>query len=347
MKLIPSSSRDFREHIRVELGNPLDLVIESSADGQLTIVYLASIINASDLQDNILGPLTELSLDQARRYGNNGGIVATGIKERGRICRQDFEAVISDLLDGRVAIHQSGETSVYTFDTLGAAKRQPTDPNTERTVRGARISFVESFRDSISMIRSLLKDPSLRIEGLRLGTRTQTNVALIYLAEVADPGLVEEVRLRLKRIKIDGLINTGYLEQLITDNRWTIFPLTQATERPDKIIAGLLEGRVALISEGSTHAVIVPTTVNDLYQSPEDYYWGFLFGSFLRAFRILGNNLAVALPGLYIALLGVNPDLLPVDFVLTVSGSRIGVVFPLVFELLIMEIIVEIFREPV
>lgn len=168
---------------------------------------------------------------------------------------------------------------------------------------------------------------------------------MIYLAEVADPGLVGEVHRRLKLIKIDGVINAGYLEQLITDNRWTVFPLTQATERPDKIIASLLEGRVALIAEGCSQAMMVPTTVNDLYQSPEDYYWGLWFGSFLRIFRILGNNIAVALPGLYIALLGVNPELLPIDFVLTVSGSRIGVAFPLVFELLIMEIFVEIFRE--
>lgn len=123
MKLIPSSGRDFIEHIQAELGNPLDLTIESLADGQLTVLYLSSIINTSDLQDNILGPLTELSLDKARRYGNNGEIVPAGIKERGRVCRQNLEAVISDLTSGRVAIHRSGETSVYTFDTLSETKR--------------------------------------------------------------------------------------------------------------------------------------------------------------------------------------------------------------------------------
>lgn len=91
--------------------------------------------------------------------------------------------------------------------------------------------------------------------------------------------------------------------------------------------------------------MIVPTTINDLYQSPEDYYFGIWFGSFLRAFRILGNNLAAALPGLYVALVGVNNSLLPTQFTLSVAGSRIGVATPLVIEILLIEVILEIFRE--
>lgn len=100
MKPIPSSSQDFVEHIQTTLGNPFDLMIESLADSQLTVVYLSSIISTVDLQDNILGPLTKLNLDKARRYGNGGEQVLAGIKERGRVCRQNFETVISDLISG-------------------------------------------------------------------------------------------------------------------------------------------------------------------------------------------------------------------------------------------------------
>lgn len=100
MKPIPSSSQDFIEHIQTALGNPFDLRIESMANGELTVVYLSSITNTTDLQDNILGPLAELNLDKARRYGNGGEQVLAGIKERGRVCRQNFETVISDLISG-------------------------------------------------------------------------------------------------------------------------------------------------------------------------------------------------------------------------------------------------------
>ena len=307
------------------------------------MVYLLSIINTAELQQNILGQLSGLGPGKLQHL--NWEKVLSAIKERGQACREDMEAVIRDLASGRVAIHLSGETTVYTFDTLGGAKRQPADPKVERTVRGGRLSFVESLLDNLSMIRSALKDHSFRVDGLQLGTRTQTKVAIVYLGSVADVGLVAEVTRRLARIQIDGVVNIGYLEQLITDNRWSVLPLTQATERPDKVVAALLEGRIAIFADGSSHATIVPTTVNDLYQSPEDYYWGLWFGSFLRFFRILGNNLAVALPGLYVALVGVNPELLPLDFVLNISGSRMEIAFPLIVELLVMETILEIFRE--
>ncbi|MGQ9779909.1 MAG: spore germination protein [Bacillota bacterium] len=170
-------------------------------------------------------------------------------------------------------------------------------------------------------------------------------MAVLYLADVADRGLVEEVGRRLSRIEIDGIVDSGYLEQLTTDNRRSLFPLTQSTERPDKVVAAILEGRAAILVDGSPTAILVPATVNELYQSPDDYYYGLFHGSFLRAFRLLGNLLAVALPGLYVALVGVNPELLPIKFALAVAESRAGIALPLLLEILLMEIIIEIFRE--
>lgn len=345
MRTIPSTCPDFMQSVQTALGNSLDLVCESLPGGVITVAYLSSITNTSDLQRNILGPLGNIGRNQDFTSQWDWETVLPVIQERGRIARDNMAEVIRDLLTGRTAVYLSGQSLAYTFETPGGAKRLPSDPKVERTVRGARNSFVESLLDNLSMIRVLMNDPSFRIDGLYIGRRTQTKVAVMYLKNVANPDLVAEVQRRLTRIDIDGIINTGYLEQLITDNRWSIFPLTQATERPDKVISAVLEGRVAVLAEGSSHALIVPTTINELYQSPEDYYWGVWFGSFLRFFRILGNNVAVALPGLYIALVGVNPEQLPIQFALSVSGSRMGVALPLVIELLVMEITIEIFRE--
>ena len=110
-------------------------------------------------------------------------------------------------------------------------------------------------------------------------------------------------------IKIASILEAGYLEQLISDNRKTLFPLTQATERSDKVTSAILEGRIAILVDKSASAIIAPTTVNELYQSPEDYYYDFWLGSLLRGIRLLGNNLAIALPGLYIALAAANSEL--------------------------------------
>ncbi|HBF38807.1 MAG TPA: hypothetical protein DDW50_16000 [Firmicutes bacterium] len=345
MKFIPPGSQEFIAAVRSSIGAPLDLVFETLSEGHITVAYLSSITDANQLQDNILGPLGTIIGEQPLRNNRHLEMILQAVRERGRTVRTNFEDIIDDLMAGRTLIHILGHTEAYSFETSKRAKRLPTDANVERTVRGVRITFVEDFDDNISMIRSWVQDPSLRIEGMRIGRRSRTRVAVMYLEDVADPGLVEEVRRRLGRIDIDSVLDSGYIEQLITDNRWSIFPLTQATERPDKVAAAIFEGRVVIDVSGSQNVIIVPVTINDLYQSPEDYYWGFWFGSFLRFLRILGNNIAVALPGLYIALLGVNPEVLPVQFALTISGSRMGVALPLVIELLLIEITLEIFRE--
>lgn len=295
------------------------------------------------MDDRILKPLGGVRPNSLQR-GSQWEKVLPEIGRRGKL-RNHTDEVAADLLSGHAIIHLTGSSEAYALMCYGGPKRQPTDPHVERTVRGSRLSFVENLNDNIGMIRLFIQDPALRIHRLKIGRRTGTDGAVIYLNNLADPGLVEEVKQRLGRIEIDGVLDSGYLEQLITDNRWSVLPLTQATERPDKVAAALLEGRVALAVNCSPNLIIVPVTVNDLYQSPDDYYWGFWFGSFLRFFRILGNNIAVALPGLYVALLGVNPEALPVTFALVVSGGRMGVAFPLIIELLLIEFTLEIFRE--
>jgi hypothetical protein len=342
---IPQNGEAFTERVKSILGNPLDLKVETWRNNPHTVLYLSSITNSGDLQNHILGPIGASVHDSVNKKGPGWDRILPFIGERDRQYRESMEDAVQDLMMGRTVVHLMNHPGIYSFETLAGTIRAPVDPQVERTVRGARISFVESFHDNISILRLLIRDPSLRVDGLQIGRRSRTNVGVLYLKNVASPKIVAEVHRRLARIDIDDVVNSGYLEQLITDNRWSLFSLTQSTERPDKVVAGIMEGRVAIITGGSVHAIIVPATVNELYQSPEDYYWGLWFGSFLRFFRILGNNVAVALPGLYIALLGVNPELLPLNFALTISGSRMGVAFPLIIEMLAIEVTVEIFRE--
>lgn len=346
MATIPLTMKEFIDYLRSALGDPVDFRLESTFDGKLAIIFLASLTQRTEIQSNFLEPLHRLEAEKIDLITDHSWEpILKAIPEAGCAERRNMDEVLADLTTGRTVLYLDGISVTYSFDTVHGAKRQPTPPQFERTIRGSRLSFVENFHDNLSFIRQSINDVSLRIEGLRIGRRTKSEFAVLYLQDVADPQVVREVKRRLNQIKIDGVITIGYLEQLITDNRWSLFPLVQTTERPDKVVSAILEGRVAILDSGGSNAAIVPTTLNELYQSPEDYYWSLLFGSFLRFFRIMGNNLAVALPGLYIALLGVNPELLPIRFALTVSGSRMGVALPLVIELLLMEILVEIFRE--
>ncbi|HYH03489.1 MAG TPA: spore germination protein, partial [Bacillota bacterium] len=342
--LIPVKSTEFVENIKKALHNPVDLEIEIPAGSSVIVAYLKTLVDNAAVLNNILKPLGESSFnsEKSTRWDH----VLTIIREKGRLERNEIQDVLQDLVTGKTVVHLNGNKTVYTYETSEKPNlKQLKDPQIERNVKGSRMTFSENLDESIALVRWGIKDPELCIDGLEIGRKTKTKVGVLYLNAMVNPQIVSEVHRRLNSFEIDGILDSGYIGQLISDNRWSLFPLTQSTERPDKVIAGILEGRVAIIVEGSPQAILVPVTINELYQSPEDYYFGFWFGSFLRFFRIMGNNLAVALPGLYIALIGVNQALLPTKFVLTVAGSRIAVATPLIIELLIMEMIVEIFRE--
>ncbi|HEX3048133.1 MAG TPA: spore germination protein, partial [Bacillota bacterium] len=324
------------------LNHSADLNTEFHGIGDCAgIAYLRSLVDLNDLKSHLLEPLIPLLAGTNRSLQK---ITVSLPAIAPHVC-PDLETAVSDLLEGRTVLFLADETSAVSFATQGWVKHEPKEPLSERVLRGPREGFTETLDDNIGMIRRWVKDPHLHVDTLTIGRRSKTKVAVMYLGDVAQPRLVKEVHRRLSAIDIDGVIESGYIEQLIKDRRASIFPLTQSTERTDKVAAALLEGRVAILVDKSPFTIIVPTTVNELYQSPEDYYFDFWLGSFLRLLRLLGNNLAVALPGLYVALVSVNPELLPTQFALAITAARAHIPFPLIVEVLILEFTVEIFRE--
>jgi spore germination protein len=324
------------------LGNPSDL--QTGAYGlnqRIGLAYLTGLTDQKDLKTNLLQPLTKLltegnfSLNRLAQF-----LPETGVKYH-----QDFEEIIDQLFQGRTVCFMANQSQALSFATQGWAKHELKEAKSERVVRGPREGFTETIDENIGIIRRYIKDSHLRVDPVILGRRSRTRLAVVYLADIAPERLIGEVRSRLSAIDIDAIIDSGYIEQLIKDRRASIFPLTQSTERTDKVVAAIYEGRVAILVDQSPFAIIVPVTINELYQSTEDYYFDFWMGSFLRILRLLSNNLAVALPGLYVALVAVNPELLPTVFALSIAGSRAGIPFPLALEVLFMELAVEIFRE--
>lgn len=340
MEPIPSQAMEFVAQVRAALHGSDDLALESLPGGRITLLYLEPLIDPNHLQTNLIEPLNRVC-----RADCSWNEIYSAVPQRGLLARDTLTAVVRDLLEGRCVVHLSESKSVATFEARRLVRREPKEPRVERTIRGPQISILEVLEDSLLLVRNRIAHPSLRVELLTVGRRTRTRVAVAYLDDVANPGVAREVTNRISGLDIDSLPDSGYLEQMITDNRFSLFPLTQSTERVDKIVTAILEGRVAVLVDGSSNAIVVPVTINELYQSPEDYYFSPWHGSFLRLFRILGNLVALTLPGLYVALMGVNPELLPLRFALAVSGSRMGVAVPLVIELLLMEAVIEIFRE--
>lgn len=180
---------------------------------------------------------------------------------------------------------------------------------------------------------------------MEIGRRSKSKVAVCYLDGVTNLDLLKEVNKRLSNIDIDAVLDSGYLEQYIEDNHLSPFPQVQYTERPDKVVANLLEGRVAIIVDGSPLALVVPTVFNQFYQTVEDYTERFLLMSAIRMARLVALVFSLIFPSLYVAIISFNPELIPTEFAVAVAGGRAGVPFPAIIEVLVIEISMEVLRE--
>lgn len=215
----------------------------------------------------------------------------------------------------------------------------------EKSIRGSREAFTEDLKTNLDLVCGRVRDSRLKRENMRLGRRTQTEAALLYLDDVVCREVADEARRRMREPDIDGILDSGTLEQLTKETVWSPFPLSQATERPDRVAQALLEGRAAILLDHSPQALLVPATVNSLFQTSDDYYRHFMVVSFLRVIRYLAAFLAVFLPGIYVAVSCFHTQILPVNLVLSMAEARRNVPFPILLEVLIMELSFELIRE--
>lgn len=253
--------------------------------------------------------------------------------------------MVTASLSGDTVLLVSGLRAAVRLGTRGWEHRQPEEPQAEPVVRGPKEGFTETIGVNLALIRRRLQDDRLRVESFHIGERTRTAVQLVYLDGIILPELVLEVRVRLGRIKIDGGLESGVVEELIQDDPFTPFPLMKPTERPDVVAAGLLQGRFAVLVDGTPHALIAPTTFAGQMQSAEDYYQHWLMGSFIRMLRYLYLMVALLGPAVYVAVTTFHHEMLPTNLLLSLMSAREGVPFPAVLEAIAMELTFEALRE--
>ncbi|GLV14383.1 putative membrane protein YfkQ [Alicyclobacillus hesperidum] len=254
-------------------------------------------------------------------------------------------AVESIIVELQVVLFLEGTETAIALNAGGGENRAISEPDAEAVVRGPREGFNESLRTSITLLRRRIRTPDLAIETMQLGTYTQTKVALCYIEGIADSEIVNEVRTRLKRIDTDSIIDTGYIEELIEDNPFSPFPQIQNTERPDVVASMLVEGRVAILADGSPFALIAPINFWGALQAAEDYYERFPIVNLIRWLRYLFMFIALYLPSLYVAITTFHQEMLPTKLLLSIAAAREVTPLPAIAECLLMEITFEALRE--
>lgn len=309
--------------------------------------YLESMTDSKEIKKVIMKTLNEPSAKQWNVKNEN---------DLSHFCREFFTGssyqllsaehdLVGEILNGSVVLVLDRIEAAVAINLQTGERRSIVEPTTQTIVRGPKDGFVESIMVNVSLIRRRIKNPRLQFESFEIGKDTRTTVYVGYIDNIADPEMLEEVRKRIRNIKASAILESGNIEEFIADNTWTPFPLAYNTERPDSIAGHLLEGKVAILVDGSPFVLSVPVTIVDFFEISEDYYQPFMMGSFVRLIRYLSFFVALITPSFYVAVITYHHELIPTQLLLGVIAQREGVPFPALVEVLLMEITFEILRE--
>ncbi|MBP7175605.1 MAG: spore germination protein [Thermoclostridium sp.] len=256
-----------------------------------------------------------------------------------------YQEVVDEVNFGGIAIFIDSLGIAIAGDVKGWEHRTIEKPTSELNIRGPKEAFNETNRVNTALLRKTLKDENLIVEDVLVGTRSKTPCSMVYIKNIANSSLVDEVRKRLKSIQVGYLQDSGELEQMLEDSTFLPAPQMLLTERPDTVAAYLGEGRVGIIVHGSPFVIIAPVTLFNLIHSPEDYYLRYPYATLLRFIRVMGILFTLLLPALYLAVTTFHQEMLPTDLLLAIASSREKVPFPTIVSILIMEISFELIRE--
>lgn len=256
-----------------------------------------------------------------------------------------WEEIEKHLLLGSCCIFIEGMQNALMVQAQSFQKRKPSEPANERTIRGSHVGFVEPLDDNIAMIRRLLTSDQLRIKYMWVGRKNKTKIAIVYLEDLANPEVLDEITARIEKVEYKTIVDSGELEQMIEDNPFSIFPQILSSERPDSVASDLLHGRYAIIVDNSPAVLVGPINFNSFFQSIEDYSSRWIASSFIRVLRFISFVMAIFLPSFYIAIISFHYEILPLELLLSIGQSRREVPFPPIIEAFLMEFILEMLRE--
>ena len=237
-------------------------------------------------------------------------------------------------------MHQAISLSVVEITS-----RSIEEPDNERSITSSHDGFVENLGTNIFQLRKRVKSPQLKVKFFTLGKLTNTKVSMVFIENLANKKIIEEVERRISSIEVDQLLSFGDLEDYIEDNPYSPFPQMLTTERPDRGAAYLTEGKILLIVDGSPRILIVPITFFAFYQSPDDYNSRWLVGTFFRLIRFFSFIISISLPAIYIAVVSFHSEVLPIGILYSIRVSLENVPFPPYIEAFAMQIILELLKE--
>ncbi|MBE6810140.1 MAG: spore germination protein [Ruminococcaceae bacterium] len=308
------------------------------------LVFMDGMVNSAQLGETVVEALLETVLPQDTAidcdYIAKNVLFANEVSET-----KALPDMLRAILYGDTLLIKNGSQSALTINTKGWRARGIKEPDSERVLQGPREGFDEAAMFNLAMIRRKLLTPDLCIEMMRIGRRSDTLVFVCYLGSLADKDMLKELKQRLKKIDIDGILDSNYIAENIRDSKYSLFKTMGSTERPDIVASRLLEGRIAVVVDGTPVVLTIPYLFSENFQSDEDYYINFTLASLARVLRWLCFFITVSVPGVFVALITHHFELLPTHFALTVARLRAGVPIASVVECIALVLAFEILKE--
>ncbi|MFD2118026.1 spore germination protein [Paenibacillus yanchengensis] len=341
-----TSLRENKDMIQYFMGPSSDFCmreLQLPKQSQAILYYLDGMINKQDLQQYVITPLLEQS-DETK-------ITSASIKHSIlNVTEVVYESSIMQSMD-----HIITGSALLVIDDIsegiliplpGWEDRSVTDSQTQSAVRGPQNAFTESIAINRTLVRRITKDTRLRVNTIKVGKLTKTDVSLMYIQHLADEKLVQQLTEQLQQLTIDRVLEGQYIEELLTQKKqWTFFPTCYNSDRPDTIAAGILDGKVAIFIDGTPFVLLAPAFFTDFLHAAEDNYQPFIYSNAIRLLRYLAMIICILAPSIYISLTTFHQDMLPTQLLLSLAAQREGVPFPAFLEALLMEVAFEILRE--
>ncbi|MCY8214254.1 spore germination protein [Bacillus haynesii] len=252
---------------------------------------------------------------------------------------------INAIFKGKCLLLINGMNVIFTLPTAEKKKRSLGEVNTENVVRGPKVGFIEDVDTNVALVRQRVPDKELTVEKVPLGKSKFKDATILYIQGKADDSIIKDLKKRLKKVRLDDIQDSGVLEELIEDNKYSPFPQIQNTERPDKVSSALFNGRIAIFVDYSPFALIVPASFGMVMQSPDDFYERWIATTLIRFLRFSSIFITLFLSAFYISLVSFHQGMLPTALAVTIASTRENVPFPPLLEALIMEVTIELLRE--
>lgn len=307
------------------------------------LVFCDGMVNSEIINDNIIRPLMMFTPNGSSPLMDT--LLSSVIQINETATTENFKKVVESVTAGDTVLFAEGCTQAAILNTKQIPLRSIDEPDNEKVLGGPREGFTESLMQNLSQVARRVHTNEFKNKMLTLGRRTKTSVCVCYFDSLVDKKILKDLFARLDKIDIDGILDSNYITELIREQGHSTFRNTGYSERPDVIVAKLLEGRIAIFVDGSPMVLTLPYLFIENFQSSEDYYFSYYYTSVARILRILAFVLTITVPGLYIATVAFHPEMLPLPLLIRIALERQSVPLPAAIEAIVMLLVFDILRE--